>query len=313
MTKIIGDPHSPTLYAYTNEGWLYRSNSNGSQWYMVVTKPAMADFLMSASDPNVLYSGAGPTCGSSTVAIAPMYKSEDGGETWAELPGGLGLKPMLIDPSDAQHLFAADCTTLYLSADGGQTWAPKPDAPADNIWQTYTLADMAAGAQWDEIYGVGNDAQGKGIVAFTGDQGASFSDITDPNAAPQNVSAVLASLSDKGTLWVASGKGVWSSSDYGVNWSLSKAGLEYLIKTHTAFNDLAYGHNGSLYLATQKGLYVQKEPNGAWKLPDQDNVKFDTLNMKSLLLTESNPTLLWVNSTSINDDDNPMVFKVLVK
>ena len=313
MTKIIGDPHSPTLYAYTNEGWLYRSNSNGSQWYMVVTEPAMADFLMSAADPNVLYSGAGPTCGSSTVEIAPMYKSEDGGETWAELSGGLGLKPMLIDPSDAQHLFAADCTTLYLSTDGGQTWAPKPDAPADNTWQTYTLADMAAGAQWDEIYAAGNDVQGKGIVAFTGDQGGSFSDITDPNAAPQNVSAVLASLSDKGTLWVASGKGVWSSSNYGVNWSLSKAGLEYLIKTHTVFNDLAYGHNGSLYLASQKGLYIQKEPNGVWKPPDEDDVNFGAANMKSLLITESNPTILWVNSVSLNSDDNPTVFKVLVK
>jgi len=313
MTKVIGDPHSSTLYAYTNAGWLYRSNSNGSQWSMVVTKPAMADFLMSASDPNILYSGAGPNCGSSTVAIAPMYKSEDGGETWTELPGGLGLKPMLIDPSDAKELFAADCTTLYLSTDGGQTWAPKPDAPADNIWQTYALADMAVGPQWNEIYAVGNDAQDSGMVAFTGDQGGSFSNISDPANPPQKASVVLASLTDSGKLWVASGKGVWSSADYGVNWSLSKAGLEYLIKTHTAFNDLAYGHNGSLYLATQKGLYVQNQPNGAWKLPDQDDVKFDTLNMKSLLITESNPTVLWVTSTSINDDDNPMVFKVLVK
>ena len=313
MTKVIGDPHSPTLYAYTNEGWLYRSNSNGSQWYMVVTKPAMADFLMSASDPNVLYSGAGPECGSSTVQIAPMYKSEDGGETWTELPSGLGLKPMLIDPSDAKHLFAVDCTTLYLSNNGGQTWAPKPDAPAGNIWQSYTLADMAAGAQWDEIYGAGNDAQGTGIVAFTGDQGGSFSNITDPSQAPQNVSVVLASLRDKGTLWVASGQGVWSSSDYGVNWSLSKAGLEYLIKTHTVFNDLAYGQNGSLYLGTQKGLYIQSQPNGVWKPPDEDDVNFGAANMKSLLITESNPTILWVNSVSLNSDDNPTVFKVLVK
>ncbi len=313
MTKVIGDPHSATIYAYTNAGWLYRSNTNGSQWYMVVTNPAVHDFLMSASDPNILYSGAGPNCGNATVEIAPMYKSEDGGETWTELPGGLGLKPMLIDPSDSNNLFAADCTTLYLSTDGGQTWSPKPDAPADNIWQTYTLADMAAGATWDEIFGVGNDVQGLGIVAFTGDQGASFSNITDPNQAPQNVSAVLPSLTDSGKLWVASGKGVWSSADYGVNWSLSKAGLEYLIKTNTVFNDLAYGQNGSLYLATQKGLFIQSDPNGAWKVPDKDDVNFGVANMKSLLITESNPSRLWINSESLNDDDNPVVYTMVVK
>jgi len=313
MTKVIGDPHSATIYAFTNAGWLYRSNTNGSQWYMVVTNPAMHHFLMSAADPNILYSGAGPNCSSATVEIAPMYKSEDGGETWTELAGGLGLKPMLADPSDADKLFAADCTTLYLSTDGGQTWATKPDAPADNIWQTFSLADMAAGATWDEIYGVGNDGQGQGSVAFTGDQGATFSNITDPNQAPQNVSAVLPSLTDSGKVWVASGKGVWASADYGVNWSLSKAGLEYLIKTNTVLNDLAYGQNGSLYLATQKGLYIQREPNGAWKLPDKDDVNFGLANMKSLLITESNPSRLWINSTSLNGDDNPVVYAMVVK
>ncbi len=313
MTKVIGDPRSPTIYAYTNEGWLYRSNANGTVWYMVVTNPAVSDFLMSASDPNILYSGAGPNCGSSTATIAPMYKSEDSGETWTELPAGLGLKPMLIDPSSADMLFAADCTTLYLSPDGGQTWTPKPDAPADNIWQTYTLADLAAGAQWDAIYGVGNDAQGVGIVTFTGDQGATFSDITDPNQAPQGASAVLPSLADSGKLWVASAKGVWSSADYGVNWSLSQAGLEYLIKTNTEFNDLAYGQNGSLYLATDKGLYIQKEPDGAWKLPDKGDVNFGAENMTSLLITQSNPTRLWINSEPLDDDEHPMVYTLRVK
>ena len=249
IVRVIGDRLSSTIYAYTDSGWLYRSDFDGRSWYLVITEPAVNDFLMSPSDPNVLYSGNGPDCSGSAASIAPMYKSEDGGETWTELPGGLDLKPMLIDPSNPNNVFAADCATLYLSTDGGQTWTPKPDAPADNIWQTYTLADMSSGSlvgspqpatpHWDQIFAVGNDVQGTGIVAFTGDQGVSWANITDPSSAPQKATVVLASLTEGGKVWVVSSKGVWWTTDYGVNWSLSKTGLEYLIKTNAAFNDLA--------------------------------------------------------------------------
>ena len=122
---------------------------------------------------------------------------------------------------------------------------------------------------------------------------------------------VLASLYEGGKLWVVSSKGVWSTPDYGVNWSLSKTGLEYLIKTNTVFNDLAYGYNGNLYLATEKGLYVQSGPDGVWKLPDPDDVDFDNEAMKSLLITESYPTRLWINAE--DKDGDPIVFTMAVK
>ena len=321
IVRVIGDRLSSTVYAYTDSGWLYRSDFDGRSWYLVITEPAVNDFLMSPSDPNVLYSGSGPDCSGSTASIAPMYKSEDGGGTWTELPGGLDLKPMLIDPSNPNNVFAADCATLYLSTDGGQTWTPKPDAPADNIWQTYTLTDMSSGSlvgspqpatpHWDQIFAVGNDAQGTGIVAFTGDQGVSWANITDPSSAPQSATVVLASLTEGGKVWVVSSKGVWWTTDYGVNWNLSKTGLEYLIKTNATFNDLVNGFNGNLYLATDRGLFVQKPVDGVWRLPDAKDVNFGPVNMKSLLLTESNPTRIWINA--LDKNDNPIVYTMGVK
>ena len=321
IVRVVGDRLSSTIYAYTDSGWLYRSDFDGRSWYLVVTEPAVADFLMSPSDPNVLYSGKGPDCGGSSVSIAPMYKSEDGGATWTELTAGLDLKPLMIDPSNPNHLFAADCATIYLSADGGQTWAPKPTAPAENIWQTYSPADMSSGSlvgspqpatpHWDQSFAVGNEASGAGVVAFTGDQGASWANITDPAKAPQNVTAVLASLTEGGKVWVVSSQGVWWTTDYGVNWTLSNTGLEYLIKTHAAFNDLANGYNGNLYLATQRGLYMQKAGDGVWKLPDSKEVDFGPVNMLNLLVTESNPGRLWINA--LDKNDNPIVYTMLVR
>jgi hypothetical protein len=321
IVRVIGDRLSPTIYAYTDSGWLYRSDLNGRSWYLVITEPAVADFLMSPSDPNVLYSGKGPDCGGSSVSIAPMHKSEDGGATWTELPAGLDLKPLLIDPSNANNVFAVDCATIYLSTDGGQTWAPRPAAPSENIWQTYSPADMSSGSlvgspqpatpHWDQIFAVGNDAQGTGVVAFTGDQGASWADITDPANLPQNATVVLASLTEGGKVWVVASQGVWWTTDYGVNWTLSNTGLEYLVKTHAAFNDLANGYNGNLYLATDRGLYMQKPADGVWKLPDSKEVDFGPVDMLSLLITESNPGRLWINA--LDKSGNPIVYTMLVR
>jgi photosystem II stability/assembly factor-like uncharacterized protein len=319
LVKVIGDRLSSTIYAYTDNGWLFRSDEDGRGWTLVTTEPQVQDFVMSASNPDILYSGAGPDCAGSAVSIAPMYKSEDGGETWTEVPTGLDLKPMLIDQGNPDNVFAADCTTLYLSTDGGATWAPKPDTTADNIWQTYTPVDMSSGSlvgspqpeapHWDQIFAVGNDPQLVGIVAFTGDQGTTWADITNPDKAPVDVRVVVASLTEGGKVWVVDGKGVWSTTDYGVNWTHSTNGLEYLAKIGVAFNDLTNDNSGKLYLATSAGLYIQSEPNGAWKLPK--DLDFRLENMKSLLLTETNPRRLWINA--LDDDGDPVVYSMQLK
>ena len=73
VDKVIGDRLSETIYAYTEQDWLYRSDANGAAWYLVTTGPFVDDFVMSASNPDVLYSGSGVDCRSGAAAIAQMY------------------------------------------------------------------------------------------------------------------------------------------------------------------------------------------------------------------------------------------------
>ena len=35
IVRVIGDRLSPTIYAYTDSGWLYRSDFDGRSWYLV--------------------------------------------------------------------------------------------------------------------------------------------------------------------------------------------------------------------------------------------------------------------------------------
>lgn len=309
IAQVIGDRLSSTMYALMGNGWLYRSNLDGRAWMMVGANPPVDTFLMSASDPNVLYSGESANCASAPAMILPMYKSTDGGATWTELAAGLNLKPLLIDPADPDTLFAADCSTIYLSTDGGATWSPKPAAAADNLWQTYAPVALASASlvgnpqapNWDQIFGVGNDFQNTGVVAFTGDRGDSWANIASATNVLSGVTTVEASLWEGGKLWVVDSQGVWVSADYGVNWTLLNEGLTGVLRAGASLNDVTYGQDGSLYLATDAGLFVLAPGATQWVRPD--NANFDsTLPMHSFLLTDSNPQRLWINAENADGD-----------
>ena len=304
IEKVIGDRLSSTIYAFTEDGYLYRSNRDGYGWLLVTTEPQMTDFIMNAADPNVLYSGSGADCSNPAAQLAPMYKSTDGGYTWEQLPAAMNLKPLLTDQGNPNHLFAADCTTLYLSTDGGVTWSPKP-AEGDNLWAAYAPAGMASGSlvgeprpaqpHWEQIFAIGNSADGVGAVAFSGNLGDSWANITRTDAPPMQATVVVAHLFDGGKLWVVDEKGVWATVDYGVNWIHMTEGLKALTRTNrTALNALTYGYNGKLFLATDIGLYEWELGGSSWV--KSTDTGFATQHLTGLLVTESSPRVLWVNS-----------------
>ena len=85
----------------------------------------------SPADPDTVYAG---------VDDAALFKSTDGGLTWAELAGlwghgtgpqwqpgagGTCLHTVLLDPVDPRRMFVAiSAAGAFRTADGGDTWRP---------------------------------------------------------------------------------------------------------------------------------------------------------------------------------------------
>ena len=302
--KVIGDQLSSTIYAYTEDGWLYRSNRDGRIWFLVTRQPFVDNFIMNAADPNVLYSGMGLDCIHPAAELVPMYKSVDGGRNWFELPKGVNLRPLLTDQGNPDNLFAADCTTVYLTTNGGQTWTAKPEDTEAQLRKNYVPVAMASASlvgdprpetpHWDQLYAIGNDPVGMGAVAFTGDLGDSWVNITDPSQQPVGAKVVVAARSNGGQLWVVDNYGVWSTIDYGVNWVFTNEGLPRTL-TDGGLNDLVYGYNGKLYLATTQGVYEKSIDGGEWvRLPS--DAGFNNTNVTSMLMTNTAPRRLWLNT-----------------
>lgn len=63
-----------------------------------------------------------------------MYRSDDGGQTWQAVAGGLpdgGIVALALDPREPQRLYAANAAgELYLSEDGTSSWRALPGETA---------------------------------------------------------------------------------------------------------------------------------------------------------------------------------------
>jgi hypothetical protein len=310
LQRVIGDRLSSTIYGYTANGRLYRSNNDGRTWYLVATDPVVDDFIMSAADPNVLYSGAGIPCDGGSYPSEPMYKSVDGGVNWSLVPGADNLRPLLAHQGDTASIFAADCDQPYVSQDGGATWTAKPDTSANALWDTFIAVDMAAAsllgdprpdtANWDQIVVGGIAEDGSGVVAFTNDLGDTWTQLT-PNVYPASwgMSAVAVDVYTDGLVAFAEPKSVWQTENYGVNWQISTMGLEALADSDLAGDtlgllDLVYHPNGTLYLGTVEGLYTKGLSGQSWSKVTGSGFVDSAVN--GLLYTESGLGTLWLNT-----------------
>lgn len=145
------------IWAAQNSGWfgqlIQRSDDGGKTWEPVGNEfsyigetgthqwydgtPHPWEFKRvwhlepSLTDPEVLYAG---------VEDAALFRSDDGGKSWCELPGlrghgtgsawqpgagGMCLHTILLDPVDPQRIFVAiSAAGAFRSDDGGESWKP---------------------------------------------------------------------------------------------------------------------------------------------------------------------------------------------
>ncbi len=155
---LKGSPADPDrLYASQSSGWfgqvMQRSNDGGKTWETAGNQfayegavgphtwydgsPHPYEFKRvwhlepSLKDPDTVYAG---------VEDAAIFKSDDAGQTWAELPGlrthetsaswapgagGLCLHTILIDPSKPDRMYGAiSAAGVFRTDDGGRSWQP---------------------------------------------------------------------------------------------------------------------------------------------------------------------------------------------
>src|SRR4051812_20363732 len=81
---VPGDP--TTYYAGMPEGGIWKTTNAGNTWRPIfddVHVASVGAVVVAPSDPNVVYAGTGDRSGWSFTPGKGVYKSTDGGKTWA--------------------------------------------------------------------------------------------------------------------------------------------------------------------------------------------------------------------------------------
>jgi len=122
-----------TIFAGTAGGGVWSSTNGGASWVThtdgVFTGLAIGALAVDPTNPQIVYAGTGEDNGCSDCFYGNgVLKSTDAGNTWSvENPGGVftgaDFASLVVDPHNAQDLYAGTDVGFFESTDGGITWA----------------------------------------------------------------------------------------------------------------------------------------------------------------------------------------------
>ena len=164
--------------------------------------------------------GEGNTCGSGCVHGRGLYKSTDGGNSWAgpygkDTFGGRGVASIAIVPGSPNTMYAASTMGLHGMSSVCCDGVTRVVVPGAKPWGLYKSTD--GGSTWSYIHA--------GAATTCGDDTAALASNTTP-CTPRGTRQVLLDPSDSNTVYASSyARGVWRSTDAGATWSQIKASL----------------------------------------------------------------------------------------
>ncbi|HZR32291.1 MAG TPA: hypothetical protein VFA76_10625 [Terriglobales bacterium] len=249
VAGITGQPN--TYYFGSVAGGVWKTSDAGQVWVPIFDQQHIASIgalAIASSDPNVIYVGTGEADMRSNISFGDgVYKSSDGGKTWANV----GLRDtrhigrILVDPKNPNIVLVAALGHAYgpsadrgvfRSADGGKTWqkvlykdentgAVDLAADPDNPQTVYASLWRTRRPPWSTYPPLG----GQGIGLYRSKNGgATWTELSGrglPAAAVGRIGVAVAAGTHGNRVYAIvdakDGGGLYRSDNGGENWSLA--------------------------------------------------------------------------------------------
>jgi photosystem II stability/assembly factor-like uncharacterized protein len=183
VRSIVVHPTIPgIMWAGSVGGGVWKTLNGGDSWFPLddfMANLAVSCMVMDPTNANVLYAGTGESLagtggsfalGGDGIQGAGIFKTTDGGTTWAQLPSTatgdfLFVNRLAINPNNSQIILAATLTGIFRTTDGGATWTRSVPARGG-----LDITDIG----FDPHNGSKCIASGFGFVRFSTDGGVSW-------------------------------------------------------------------------------------------------------------------------------------------
>jgi photosystem II stability/assembly factor-like uncharacterized protein len=223
--SIVGDPARPSdLYVGGSSAGLWKSSDYGNSWTRINDTlpdvPRGAVIAVAGTTPATIWAAGYNT----------IYKSVDGGLTFAQTALTVSLYSLKVDPSDPTHLVSGlhEADGIVESTDGGASWQPVGGAgfPTGGVsWYPYFVDTGDAATTRRTWFAI---AQNGASAVMTADGGATWT-IPQGLAGLQHPHGNSQIFQRGSTLFVAGlagpdGQGVYRSADLGATWARVDSG-----------------------------------------------------------------------------------------
>ena len=240
VNVVLEDPNDPnTIYIGAPDGGLWKSSDAGSTWVALIddfSRLGISDIVVDFNDSQTIYIATGDADGGDAQAIG-VWKSTDGGTTWAEVGNitSSRIYKIEMDPDDSNRLLVAASDGLYRTTDGGTTWT-----------EVYNLKAR------DVQFGTGTGNQN--AFAVTGgsfirstDNGATWTEITSGIPTDFNHLRLDVTEDDPNYIYVVAAGSGGAGNDYSGVYKSTDAGLNFTQIHAPATNDLFNGSTQAWY------------------------------------------------------------------
>lgn len=183
--------------AWATNAWQQTGGPLGGEVHAVAVDPLA---------PSTVYAG---------TSNSGVYKSTDGGTTWALANAGMGsaqVESLLVDPATPTTLYAGG-SGVYKSLDAGATWA--------QVASSFTVQSMASDPGAPAVLYVGTTSHG---MQKSTDGGASWAP-ANTGLGSSYVAAVAVDPVTPATVYAGTSGGAYKSVDAGATWAPVGAGL----------------------------------------------------------------------------------------